>query len=193
MSAEPAVQTPSPYDPQRVLGICSWSLRPADARELAAGVPKFGVRRVQLALDPIRENRPGWGEIETLHALAAEGIEIASGMMATAGEDYSTLESIARTGGVRPDATWGANLRAAQSNARLARRLGINLVTFHAGFIPHERGPERVVMIRRLRSMVDVFDDCGVGTPDWSLVVNVDGEAVVNEEGSGNAEFPFTR
>ncbi|MBC7813548.1 MAG: SH3 domain-containing protein [Burkholderiales bacterium] len=43
------------------------------------------------------------------------------------------------------------------------------------------------------RVSVDVFDDCGVGNPSWSLVVNVDGEAVVSEEGSGNAEFPFTR
>lgn len=144
------------------IGICSWSLRPASARDLAAEVAAFGIRRVQLALDPIRENLPGWGEIETLHALAAAGIEIASGMMVTVGEDYSTLETIARTGGVRPDATWGANLRAAEQNARLARRLGINLVTFHAGFIPHEPGSERDKLIRRLRQIIDTFDDCGI-------------------------------
>jgi sugar phosphate isomerase/epimerase len=83
-------------------------------------------------------------------------------MMGMAGEDYSTLETIKRTGGVRPEATWGANLRAAQDNARLARRLGIGLVTFHAGFIPHEAGPERQAMIQRLRMMVDHFDDHGV-------------------------------
>ncbi len=144
------------------LGICTWSLRPHSARSLATNVVAFGVRRVQLALDPIRENRPGWGEIETVNALRAADIQIASGMMATLGEDYATLESIARTGGVRPDATWGRNLQAAQQNARLARRLGINLVTFHAGFIPHESGAERDKLIRRLRQMVDVFDDCGV-------------------------------
>jgi sugar phosphate isomerase/epimerase len=117
---------------------------------------------VQLALDPIRENRVGWGEIDTMHALEAGGVEIASGMMAMEGEDYSTLESIARTGGVRPEATWGRNFRAAELNARLARRLGITLVTFHAGFIPHEQGAERDRMIRRLRQMADCYDDRGV-------------------------------
>lgn len=146
----------------RRLGICSWSLRPASAQALAIDVAAFGVRRVQLALDPIRENRPGWGEIETLNALAAAQIEIVSGMMVTQGEDYSTLESIARTGGVRPDSTWGANFRAAEQNARLAARIGIKLVTFHAGFIPHEQGPERHTLLRRLRAIVDAFDDRGV-------------------------------
>ena len=144
------------------IGVCSWSLRPKSACELARAVGRFGVPRVQLALDPIRENRPGWGEIETLHALAGAGIEIPSGMMATRGEDYSTLETIARTGGVRPDATWGTNLRAAEQNARLARRLGIRLVTFHAGFIPREPSEEREKIIRRLRQIVDMFDDVGV-------------------------------
>jgi hypothetical protein len=148
--------------PHRPIGICSWSLRPACSRDLVRGVASFGARCVQLALDPIRENRPGFGEIETLQALAAAGVVVASGMMAMAGEDYSTLESIARTGGVRPDATWGTNLRAAEQNTRLAARLGIRLVTFHAGFISHERGPERDAMIRRLRQMADTFDDRGV-------------------------------
>ena len=144
------------------IGVCSWSLRPGSACELAGAVARFGLPSVQLALDPIRENRLGWGEIETLHALACADIQIPSGMMATLGEDYSTLESIARTGGVRPDATWGPNLRAAEQNARLARRLGIHLVTFHAGFIPREPSAEREKIIRRLRQIVDMFDDVGV-------------------------------
>ncbi len=147
------------------IGICSWSLRPKSAADLATGVAKFGIPRVQLALNPIVENRPGWGEIETLQALSAGGISIASGMMATKGEDYSTLDAIARTGGVRPDATWGSNLKVAHSIARLARRLGLHLITFHAGFIPHEPGPGeggRDAMIRRLRHLADVFDDHGV-------------------------------
>lgn len=144
------------------VGVCSWSLRSPDVRHLGASIHRFGVPCVQLALDPIRENRAGWAEIEVMNALGSRGIRIASGMMATQGEDYSTLESIARTGGVRPDITWGTNLRAAEQNARLARRLGINLVTFHAGFLPHEANAEREKLVRRLRQIVDVFDDVGV-------------------------------
>lgn len=144
------------------VGVCSWSLRPGSAADLGARVRALGLRAVQLALDPIRTGAPGWSEIETLNALRAAGVVAVSGMMGMAGEDYSTLESIRLTGGVRPHGTWGRNIRAAQENARLARRLGIGLVTFHAGFIPHAPGEERRLMIERLRMIVDHFDDCGV-------------------------------
>lgn len=144
------------------VGVCSWSLRPESAAELAARVRALGLASVQLALDPIRTGRRGWGEVETINALRAAGVGAISGMMGMAGEDYSTLDSIKRTGGVRSHATWGCNIRAAQENARLARRLGIGLVTFHAGFIPHEAGEDRRLMIERLRMIVDHFDDCGV-------------------------------
>jgi L-ribulose-5-phosphate 3-epimerase len=144
------------------VGVCSWSLQPASAAALADRVRVLGLTHVQLDLDPIREAVGGWGEIESINALRASGITVLSGMMRTVGEDYSTLETIRRTGGVRPDRTWGANLRIAGDTARLARRLGVPLVTFHAGFIPHERGAERRTMIDRLRAIVDHFDDAGV-------------------------------
>lgn len=97
-----------------------------------------------------------------MQALDGAGIRVISGMMAMAGEDYSTLESIRKTGGVRPDGTWDDNAAAARANARLARRLGIGLVTFHAGFIPERAGAARREMLRRLRTLADIFDDCGV-------------------------------
>lgn len=144
------------------VGVCSWSLRPESAADLAVRVRGLGFEAVQLALDPIRLNRPGWGEIASINALRNSGLRVLSGMMGMEGEDYGTLESIRKTGGVRAQATWGVNIRAAQENARLARRLGIDLVTFHAGFIPHEAGEERRTMIERLRMVIDHFDDCGV-------------------------------
>jgi len=143
------------------LAVCSWSLRPESPRGLADAIASCGVTGVQLALDPIR--RADWDEIETVSLLDGAGIEIVSGMMETAGEDYSTLETIRETGGVRPDSTWPENLAAARQNAELAARIGINLVTFHAGFIPHDRSdPEWSKLIQRLRDLVDVFHGCGV-------------------------------
>ena len=54
------------------------------------------------------------------------------------GEDYSTIERIKQTGGVMPDTTWPATIKKMRAAAPLARQLGIKLVTFHAGFIPHD-------------------------------------------------------
>jgi L-ribulose-5-phosphate 3-epimerase len=143
------------------LAVCSWSLRPTSPRDLVDKIRACGVSGVQLALDPIR--RGEWDEIETVALLDGAGIEIVSGMMETAGEDYSTLDTIRETGGVRPDATWPENLAAARRDAELAARIGVNLVTFHAGFIPHDtRDPEWNKLIQRLRDLVDVYHGCGV-------------------------------
>lgn len=142
------------------IGVCSWSLQAESPAAQVRRVVEAGVPGVQLALEPLRGG--GWTLAETRDALAVAGIGIWSGMMQTRDEDYSTLASIRETGGVRSDEHWAANLAAAQQNARLARDLGIRLITLHAGFLPHEpRDPLRRVMVQRLREMVDRFADQG--------------------------------
>ena len=138
------------------LGVCSWSLQPASPKALADAVRSTGLRAVQLHLDPIRTGE--WSLADTVSLFATEGIRVLSGMMSMEGEDYATLDSIRVTGGVRPDATWEANLQAARANAQLARELSLSLVTFHAGFLPEAPDdPERAVLLSRLRELVDVF------------------------------------
>ncbi len=143
------------------IGVCTWSLRPEGPADLGEKLLAVGVDSAQLALEPVRSGR--WSFEETVVAVAKTGVELVSGMMEMAGEDYSTLESIARTGGVRPDATWDANLAAARENARLARRFSLDLVTFHAGFLPHDRDdPERAKLVDRLGQVADAFAAEGV-------------------------------
>ena len=143
------------------LGVCSWSLKPRSPQDLAQKVQWCGVQDVQLALDPLRTG--AWGVEETVRTLAAAGLRIRSGMMAMAGEDYSSFESIRRTGGVGPDERWPENLAAARADAELAWRLRLPLVTFHAGFLPEQReDPRRAVLLERLRALVDVFAERGV-------------------------------
>jgi L-ribulose-5-phosphate 3-epimerase len=152
------------------VGVCSWSLRPTGPADLVEKVRLCGLSAVQLALDPIR--RGEWPEEQTVRLLGDAGIGILSGMMGMEGEDYSTLESIRRTGGVRPDETWERNLAAARENAQIAHRLGLRLVTFHGGFLPHEgAGPtekaERHTMVQRLRELAAVF-------ATWSVKVGLE-------------------
>ncbi|MCC7291316.1 MAG: sugar phosphate isomerase/epimerase [Phycisphaerales bacterium] len=143
------------------LGVCSWSLQPASATDLAGKVQSAGVCFLQLALDPLR--RGDWPMEATVAALERGDVEIISGMMAMRAEDYTSLDSIRRTGGVRLDEHWEENLRAARENAALAARLGIPLVTFHAGFLPHDRhDPLRQRMIDRLRRVVEAFAARGI-------------------------------
>ena len=141
------------------IGICSWSLQPKDIQDLVASLEACGISAVQLALDPVRTGAMPIDALQT--TFRARGIHILSGMMAMQGEDYSTLESIRQTGGIVPDGTWDANQAAAIENARLARALGMTLVTFHAGFVPHE-GAGRDTLIDRLQRMADIFGAEGV-------------------------------
>ncbi|MFU8828510.1 MAG: sugar phosphate isomerase/epimerase family protein [Phycisphaerales bacterium] len=143
------------------LAVCSWSLQPDSPAELVHLLEACALDAVQLALDPLSSGQ--WDEAETVERLKSSGIRIISGMMTTAGEDYSSLESIRRTGGIRPDSTWQQNIEAAHRNAALAARLGLDLVTFHAGFIPHNRAdPEYRTLIDRLSAIVNAFETQGV-------------------------------
>jgi sugar phosphate isomerase/epimerase len=86
------------------------------------------------------------------------GISIVSGMFGCVGEDYSSLESIRRTGGIAPDETWEHNLDNVNATAKLGRKLGIKLVTFHAGFVPHDTSDRNFSkMVMRLGAVADVF------------------------------------
>jgi sugar phosphate isomerase/epimerase len=144
------------------IGVCSWSLRPRDPDHLIRMVGDLGLGAVQLALVPVVEDPGVWGE--AVDALGSAGIRVASGMLAMANEDYSSLESIRRTGGVRPNADWPANRQRAAAVARAAAGAGLDLVTFHAGFLPEAGDPLRATMLDRLRAVADAFAEHGVAT-----------------------------
>jgi sugar phosphate isomerase/epimerase len=143
------------------LAVCSWSLQPTSPADLMAKLESTGIRRVQLALDPLRDSPGEWGETPAL--FRQKGITTVSVMFGCVGEDYSTLETIRVTGGLAPDATWEQNWTNIQATAALARQLGLKLVTFHAGFLPHEEtDPNFAKMLRRLAETADVFQAANI-------------------------------
>jgi L-ribulose-5-phosphate 3-epimerase len=138
------------------IGVCSWSLRAERPDELAARVLEVGANHIQLDLDPI-VNRV-WKSTVVRERLEGRGISIRSGMMGMRGEDYSTLERIKETGGVRPTEHWSANRESAEKTAEVASEMGLDLVSFHAGFLPHDReDPERALLLERLGTIADLF------------------------------------
>jgi len=173
------------------LGVCSWSLQPNSPEELAEKVGEIGVSAVQLHLDPLRTG--DWNTQVTVEALAGVGAEVVSGMMGMEAEDYSSLESICETGGVRPDEHWEENLRAAHGNAAVAHELGVDLVSLHAGFLPHDPAdPERPKLISRLHELDEAFKGEGIrlafetGQEDAETLL-----AVLEELGSDNIGVNF--
>src|SRR6185503_15098423 len=111
-------------------------LQPESPEQLLDYLKTIGIPRVQLALDPLRTNPKVWGKTQEL--FRQNNVEIVAGMLATVGEDYTTMESIQRTGGIVPDGTWEENQRNIREVAGIAAGLKLPLVTFHAGFLPHD-------------------------------------------------------
>lgn len=152
----------TPTDITQRLAVCSWSLQPTSGDDLLDKLAATGLTRLQIALDPLREN-PGGGWTDFPARAAARGVALVSGMFGTVGEDYTTLETIKQTGGVVPDATWEENWRNIQANAELAQRLGLKYVAFHAGFLPHEESdPAFARLLGRLRQIAAVFAERGI-------------------------------
>jgi L-ribulose-5-phosphate 3-epimerase len=138
------------------LAVCSWSLQPAHPQQLIQQLKEIGISRVQIALDPLREQPAVWGRFGQEAAQA--GIQLVSGMFGCVGEDYTTMESIRRTGGIVPESTWDQNWKNIQASADQARQLGLKLVSFHAGFLPHDpKDPDYAKMLQRLRQVADLF------------------------------------
>ena len=138
------------------LAVCSWSLQPASPKQLIEQLQAVGLSRIQCALDPVRQDPSVWGRLAD--ECSSAGIQFASGMFGCVGEDYTTMDSIRRTGGIVPDATWEQNWKNIQAAAELAKTMNLKLVSFHAGFLPHdENDPATAALTHRLRLVADVF------------------------------------
>lgn len=155
---QPTPFTPrmSPLPVSQRLAVCSWSLHPANPIELIDHLRLIGIHRIQLALDPLRNSPAMWGDIAAL--CNQENMTLVSGMCGCVGEDYSTLETIRETGGIVRDSTWDENWSNMEVAAAIASQLGLTLVTFHAGFLPHAvDDPDYGKLQNRLRQLADLF------------------------------------
>src|SRR5437867_4463740 len=106
------------------IGVCSWSLHPRDTQDLVASVQKLGLRHVQLALvgiamadDKVKHRELG--------VLRNSDLTLTAGSVSFPGEDYSTLETIKRTGGFAPDDDFILRRQVTRTAALLASELRI--------------------------------------------------------------------
>ena len=150
----------TPLTPEQ-LGVCSWSLQARGADDLVAKVKATGVKDVQLALSAHRDDPAALDGVRT--SLDAIGGRIVSGMFGAVQEDYSSLDSIRRTGGFVPDDAWDENWHVAQAAAKAANLMEVDLVSTHAGFLPEDpKDPAYGKLLKRLQRIADLFADHGL-------------------------------
>lgn len=123
------------------IGVCSWSWK-LPMCDVLAQMETNGIVGINLALMPFIENdkyHGGSEGVETWQLLkdkvACGRISVMSTMISTVGEDYTTPESIRRTGGIVPDEHWEANRIRFARGAALTREVGSRYLLTHAGFL----------------------------------------------------------
>ena len=148
--------------PERV-GVCSWSWR-LPMKEVAAEMDKAGVKGIHLALGPFIQPDERHGSAEDAAAWAFVKAKVASGewklmstMIGFVGEDYTTLETIRKTGGIVPDQHWEANKAIVTKGAQLTKELGCKYMSGHAGFLDES---DPVALAKYIERVTWMRDEC---------------------------------
>ncbi len=136
------------------IGVCSWSLQ-TDVVGVADLMNQTGITHVHLAVGPA----VGQNGADYLAEIKKQSWTISAAMVAFDSEDYSSLESIKLTGGVRPDEPWPRNRQIALEAVDITADLGVKFLALHAGFIDHS-DPEYVKkFFDRIRLLADAAGD----------------------------------
>jgi sugar phosphate isomerase/epimerase len=139
--------------PPLCLGVCSWSLQVKNIPELRRLLGQLGVNVVQIACgDP---HHASWDEGDHLpEAATSSGIVMTSAMLGFPGEDYTTPQTIKKTGGFGDPSLRSERLERLRWALDRTVALGLRSLTLHAGFLPEAHDPGR-------KSFLDTLEQAG--------------------------------
>ena len=138
------------------IGVCSWSLRPEDTADLLNKVKRLELEHVQLGLSPLLSSE-GAAAATVAEEHRARGITIVATMITFAGEDYTSVATIRRTGGLVPDEQWPDRRDLTLRAGKLTAELGVKFLTCHIGFVPPSSDPTYLVMVERVRDVAQAL------------------------------------
>ncbi len=143
------------------IGVCSWSLQVKNIPELKAFVDRLGISVVQIACgDP---HHAAWDEGDAMPAAAkAAGFQLSGAMLGFPGEDYTTPQTIEKTGGFGDPATRPERLERFQWALKRTQELGVNDLMLHAGFIPEVGDAARKPFLDTLAKVSDLAQQANV-------------------------------
>ncbi|HMF14687.1 MAG TPA: sugar phosphate isomerase/epimerase family protein [Gemmataceae bacterium] len=143
------------------IGVCSWSLQVKSIPELKKLLGRLGIDVVQIACgDP---HHADWEEGERLPQVAtAAGFRLTGAMLGFPGEDYTTPQTIQKTGGFGNPDTRKERLERFQWGLDRTRALGLTDLMLHAGFLPEPGDPDRKPFLDTLSKVSELARSKGV-------------------------------
>jgi L-ribulose-5-phosphate 3-epimerase len=142
------------------IGVCTWSLKIPDLGETLSTIRnRLGLRLIQIGFWD-----EGFRDTDRVIGLIKDNdLEVSATCIGFEGEDYSTIQSIAETGGFKPDEYWDARFARTVAFADFTKALGVKLLATHIGFVPHDKtDPQHGVMVDRLKRVCDELGQRGL-------------------------------
>ncbi len=128
------------------VGVCSWSLGNDFEK-----ITETGVDCVHLAIAPALADNGS----QYLAKFAKSKLKITAAMINFPQEDYSTLESIKKTGGIVPDDCWWDNRETVLNAIELTAELKVRFLSMHFGFIETQNPAKARTLIERTKMLAD--------------------------------------
>ena len=124
------------------IGVCSWTLQVKSVPELKQLLDRLGADVVQIACgDP---HHAAWEEGDRLPAVArAAGFRMTGAMFGFPGEDYTTPQTIQKSGGFGDPATRPERLERFRWALDRTKALGLDDLMLRAGFLPEPGEADR--------------------------------------------------
>src|SRR6516165_7781601 len=143
------------------IGVCSWSLQVKNIPELKRLMDRLGIGVVQLACgDP---HHAAWDEADGLpEAARAAGFRMTGTMLGFPGEDYTTPQTIQKTGGFGDPATRAERLERFRWALDRTKALGLADMMLHAGFLPEPGSADRKPFLDTLGQVSQLAAEKGV-------------------------------
>jgi L-ribulose-5-phosphate 3-epimerase len=114
---------------------------------------------VQLGfMDPKMHQNPD----RVIDVVQNSGLEVSATCVAFGeyGEDYTSIQTIAQTGGYLPDDSWEQRLDKTKAVAHITSTMGINMLTTHIGFVPHDKNSRKYAqMVDRVKEVCDLLGE----------------------------------
>jgi sugar phosphate isomerase/epimerase len=135
------------------VGVCHWSLNMPDLSQALTTV------RQTLKLDLVQLGfwDDTYREVTRIQQLLEQNqLEVAATCLGFPGEDYSSIQRIAETGGFLPDNEWDQRFQRLKDFADFTQQIKCPYLLMHIGFVPHDvADPQYSIMVDRLQQVCD--------------------------------------
>lgn len=147
--------------PPLSIGVCSWSLQVGGIPELRELMDRLGINVVQIACgDP---HHASWREGDKMpEAARAAGFQMTGAMLGFPGEDYTTPQTIQKTGGFGNPADRPERLKRFQWALDRTKALGLADLMLHAGFLPEPGDADRKPFLDTLAKVSELAKAKGI-------------------------------